>query len=54
MGCLRCHTNRETFCTQCHDYVNVLQMGPVQGFQDSPEPQRGIRCWNCHVDPKES
>ena len=21
--CLDCHSNRETFCTRCHDYANV-------------------------------
>jgi hypothetical protein len=21
--CLSCHSNRDTFCTACHDYVNV-------------------------------
>ncbi len=21
--CLKCHTDRDTFCTRCHDYANV-------------------------------
>ena len=47
--CLECHTNREGFCTRCHEYVNVVSLQSVQG---STTDKRGIRCWDCHVEPQ--
>lgn len=35
--CMKCHTNREEFCSKCHTYSGV----------STPY------CWSCHVEPKE-
>ncbi|MHC4180770.1 MAG: hypothetical protein ACYSWU_24995 [Planctomycetota bacterium] len=49
--CLKCHS-RQNFCQKCHEYANVLP-ARLPGGSATPPAQRGIRCWNCHVDPKE-
>jgi len=48
--CLGCHTERETFCTSCHDYVNTLPAWPAR---NTSAPEEGLRCWNCHLQPSE-
>ena len=48
--CMQCHTSRERFCGRCHEYANVLPLPPLREFTSA---QRAIRCWNCHVQPKE-
>ena len=50
--CMDCHTSREKFCYECHAYANVLSMLPLQESKDTQQTQRGVRCWNCHVEPK--
>ena len=51
-GCMACHTNRETFCYRCHEYADVLPLQPLQERTTARQPPRGIRCWDCHVEPK--
>ncbi|MDI6655074.1 MAG: sulfate reduction electron transfer complex DsrMKJOP subunit DsrJ [Candidatus Hydrothermarchaeota archaeon] len=34
-GCMRCHSNKEEFCDECHNYVGVVN--PY--------------CWDCHTYP---
>jgi len=51
--CMGCHTNRETFCYRCHEYANV-PLHPLQRSGTSQRLQRGIRCWDCHVESKGS
>lgn len=48
--CLGCHTDREAFCNRCHDYVNTLPAWPARNIATG---QQGIRCWNCHLQPRE-
>ena len=48
--CLGCHTDRQTFCYQCHDYANTLPAWPARNMESG---QEGIRCWNCHLQPDE-
>jgi len=48
-GCMKCHTDRQTFCYRCHEYANILQPPPLLGAKGT---ERGITCWNCHVEPK--
>jgi hypothetical protein len=36
--CMKCHTNRQEFCNNCHTFSGVA----------TPY------CWDCHVEPKES
>lgn len=50
-GCLKCHTNRETFCFRCHEYANALPAWPSRGTPTT-NARPGIRCWNCHLEPK--
>jgi len=48
-GCMKCHNDRQTFCYRCHEYANILQPPPLLGAKGT---ERGITCWNCHVEPK--
>jgi len=48
--CLGCHTDRQAFCYQCHQYVNTLPAWPARNTLTA---QEGIRCWNCHLQPDE-
>ena len=48
--CLGCHTDRQTFCYPCHQYVNTLPAWPARNISSD---QEGIRCWNCHLQPEE-
>ena len=48
-GCMICHVNRQTFCYECHKYTNAVQLLPLRGSETT---QRGIRCWNCHIEPR--
>jgi len=45
--CMKCHTNRETFCRRCHEYADVL---PFRLPTEPAAARRGIRCWDCHID----
>lgn len=51
-GCMKCHTSRENFCARCHEYMDVQQLEPLPELATAQQPQRGIRCWSCHVAPK--
>jgi hypothetical protein len=51
--CMGCHTNRETFCYECHRYANVSSLHLLSPYPGDRRPQRGIDCWDCHhVEPK--
>ena len=52
--CMACHTNRETFCTRCHEYADVLPIQPLQESATTQRASKGIRCWGCHVESKGS
>ncbi len=47
--CLGCHQDRQTFCTRCHEYANVLPFRPAADETTPP----GIRCWDCHLQPQQ-
>jgi hypothetical protein len=48
--CLACHTDRQTFCNECHTYASTLPAWPARNMSTA---QDGIRCWNCHLQPEE-
>ena len=50
--CMKCHTSREKFCADCHEYANVFALRSLQLSRTTQQAQRGVRCWNCHVEPK--
>ncbi len=38
--CLKCHSNKTTFCDTCHRYVGLSSSTPY--------------CWTCHIAPREN
>lgn len=44
--CLGCHTDREAFCSQCHEYAGVETKSTIFGIELHNE----VYCWDCHVD----
>ena len=47
--CMQCHSDREAFCYNCHQYANALPAWPARNNMDG---EVGIRCWNCHIQPQ--
>ncbi len=47
--CLQCHTEREEFCGNCHEYANALPAWPAR---QNMTGEVGVRCWNCHIQPE--
>jgi hypothetical protein len=47
--CLQCHTDREAFCYNCHQYANALPAWPARNNMNG---EVGVRCWNCHIQPE--
>jgi len=50
--CMKCHASREKFCARCHEYANVFALRSLQPEKTAQQAQRGVRCWNCHVEAK--
>lgn len=49
--CLQCHSDREAFCYNCHQYANALPAWPARS-QSTMNGEVGVRCWNCHIQPE--
>ena len=47
--CMQCHSDREAFCYNCHQYANALPAWPARNNMTG---ELGVRCWNCHVQPE--